>query len=289
MSNIIHYVNLNGSILPESKAMIFPGQSGFYYGTGCFETFRADNGIIFRFDSHIQRLYSGLKYLGVPKRLLPSGESLSKQIFELLEANSLHRSDARVRIQISIDEREGYKIVEDTAINQLIETKKRSGTLQSAKLVLAQTRVVPSICKPAQFKLSNMLHYRNAYREAQKRDANDALMLTVNGHVAETSIANIFWKSGDEIFTPSKKCDLLPGIMRNTLIKILKEDVSLLIREGEYNISDIKQADLVWLTNSVSEIQPVKQIEEQKFTSDDSYYNLLRERLQNAKLSELET
>lgn len=289
MSNNNKYVNLNGSILQEDKALIFPGQSGFYYGTGCFETFRADKGRIFRFDSHIQRLYSGLKYLGVPKRLLPSRESLSKQIFELLEANSLVQSDARVRIQISIDEREGYKIVDNIALNQLIETKKRSGTLQSAKLVLAHTRVVPSICKPAQFKLSNMLHYRNAYREAQKQGADDALMLTVNGYVAETSIANIFWKRGGEIFTPSENCDLLPGIMRNTLIKILQEDVSLQIRKGEYSLSDIKQADLVWLTNSVSEIQPVKQIDEKKFTTDDSYYNLLRERLQNVKQSEFDT
>jgi branched-subunit amino acid aminotransferase/4-amino-4-deoxychorismate lyase len=72
---------------------------------------------------------------------------------------------------------------------------------------------VPGECRPASLKLSNMLHYRNAFREAADAGADDALMLTVMA-IAESSIANIFWKKENEVYTPSPACDILPGIMR---------------------------------------------------------------------------
>src|SRR5690606_40400625 len=60
--------------------------------------------------------------------------------------------------------------------------------------------------------ISNGLNFIQAAREANNLGANDALLLTTSNKISETTIANIFWVKGNTVFTPSKICDLLPGI-----------------------------------------------------------------------------
>jgi len=129
------------------------------------------------------------------------------------------------------------------------------------RLLTAKTRVIPSECRPSGLKLSNMLHYRSAFREAIKQNYDDALMLTLDGYIAETSIANLFWVSGNRVRTPSKDCSILPGVMRNATIQAIKKCSTLSIEEGFYNKDSILNADLVWISNSVIEFRPVSSID----------------------------
>lgn len=283
MNNQAGYVILNGTLMPADRACIYPGQSAVYYGTGCFETLLAENLNMFRFKEHLQRLNTGLNYLGVPGHLHLRESEVREEIIFLLKKNGLEKTNARVRVQVSLDERKGYHQPDNSALIQFITAKKQPEPAEAVTLASVRTRVVPATCKPATFKSSNMLHYRNALREAEKKGADDALMLNTRNFVAETSIANVFWKSGDEIFTPSEECDLLPGITRSVLLEILDKKQNLSVHLGVFSLADIESADLAWVTNSVSGIMPVKSLNGKTFRMEDEFLYYLKKEFSEKK------
>lgn len=263
---------------------MYPGQAGFYYGAGCFETLRADKGRVYRFEEHLERLNRGLGYLGVPDGSHLCCNALLEEVGRLLQKNKLNHTHARVRIQVSLDERTGYHpTAEPPGLIRLTTTTEIPPQPAAVSLATVQTQVVPSACRPASLKLSNMLHYRNAFREARKKGAGDGLMLTTGGHVAETSMANIFWKTGDTIFTPSAECDILTGIMRNDLLGILEEKKDIRVEQGKFRRKELDEAGLIWLTNSIFEIMPVSSLDERTLTVQDPFYDEIRKGLQSLK------
>jgi branched-subunit amino acid aminotransferase/4-amino-4-deoxychorismate lyase len=108
-------------------------------------------------------------------------------------------------------------------------------------------------------------------------------MLSSNGFVAETSIANMFWMKDEKIFTPSVDCDILPGIMRNSIIEILKQKMNYSVKEDRFSMDELLKADIVWLTNSVVGFAPVSGIENISFRIESEFYQDLKKQLRTYK------
>lgn len=248
--------------------------SALFYGTGCFETMRYDNDHICRFEDHIRRLYRGLDYLQLPKHLYPEKEFLRQKITHLVNNSAIEEGLAKIRVQCSLIENNGYHLDSDVELLIHIRVSTIQDIDQPVRLLTAKTRVIPSECRPSELKLSNMLHYRSAFREAVKQNYDDALMLSIDGYVAETTTANLFWAQKNRVVTPSKDCSILPGIMRGNTIQAIKKSGKLNIEEGKYKKESILNADLVWISNSVIEFRPVISIDEVKLKCNE---NLLKE------------
>jgi branched-subunit amino acid aminotransferase/4-amino-4-deoxychorismate lyase len=247
--------------------------SALFYGTGCFETMRFENKQICRFDNHINRLHRGLDYLELPAHLIPKKEYLRERIQEKLDLNGFNDKPAKIRVQCSLLEQNGYRLDSDVELLTHIRISSIEYVDKSLRLLTAKTRVIPSECRPSDLKLSNMLHYRTAFREAVKKKYDDALILTIDGNIAETSVANIFWAIDNNVYTPSKECSILPGIMRKDTIEAIKGNKKLKVEEGIYNRDSILNADLVWISNSVIEFQPVFSIDEVKLNCNEAIMN----------------
>lgn len=278
MNKSSKYIILNGKLIPTEKAEIPAITSGLFYGAGAFETFAAEYGKIFKFNEHIERLRDGLEYLGVPKEKNMKGDDVLGQIRKLLKKTYLLEETARIRIQASLTEKQGYSCNDDCSYITIISSTKTTPPRSPQSLILSETSVVPDSARPARYKLSNTLHYRHAYREAEQKSADDAVLVTSDGLVAETSIANIFWMKDGEIYTPSEDCDILPGIMRKSLIDIF-EEMQLEVKAGRFSMDELLQADLVWITNSAIDFVSVGKIEEIFFETESSFFSDLREKL----------
>jgi branched-subunit amino acid aminotransferase/4-amino-4-deoxychorismate lyase len=281
------FVSVNGELHRSREAKIPAVSSGLFYGVGCFETMRYESSGIFRFQEHVDRLNRGLGYLEVPESKFLSAKILFREITDLIQKNGLKDKTVRVRVQVSLLENKGYQKDEGLVLARIITCKEILDTKPvSCKLVTCGVRVVPGDCRPANLKLSNMLHYRKAYRKAKQAGADDALMLTINGHLAESSIANLFWKKGNIIYTPSADCDILPGIMRNCVIEIIKNTDGLILKEGDFFPSKLENTECIWLTNSVQEIKPVEEIDGRTYPVDHQFLELLSDALDVLKKSE---
>jgi branched-subunit amino acid aminotransferase/4-amino-4-deoxychorismate lyase len=287
MDKVNRYVWVNGKIQEDHVPIIPIETKGLMYGAGCFETIRSYKGRFLHFERHIDRLKRGVEYL---KIRLP--ESYDLQIIQeaarsIISKNQLESRDALVRIQVSDSGGRGYRADSELDPIFMITADQAGGYKEGYKVVTVSNRVIPGICRPNDLKLCNCLHYMEAWREARSRNVNDALMLTVDGIVAETSIANIFWKKGNNIYTPSELCDILPGIFRGIVIDILSEMPSYHVNEGRYFPSDVTDAELIWVTNSVKQIQPVTSYDGKKIPGESNFYEDLWYQLDQYKKENL--
>lgn len=263
----------------ESRDAVIPAlSSAASYGDGCFETFRSYSGRFIAFDRHIARLLSGMNYLGMD---IPAG--FSQRYFEeetarLLKMNRLELTDARVRLQVWRLGPLGYKPGKSDAVSFLLTASPVGNDQNTVRLASVDPVRIPSAALRSRHKLSNGINYILARREAEAKGCDDALMTDQRGNVSETTIANVFWKKGDEIFTPSESCDLLPGITRGLMLHWLDEQNDISVRTGEFDPGLLKQAETVWLTNSVQEITGVSGIDGISFNTEDPFLK----KLQNA-------
>jgi para-aminobenzoate synthetase/4-amino-4-deoxychorismate lyase len=87
---------------------------------------------------------------------------------------------------------------------------------------------------------------RERYEEERRRhpDCIDVVFLNERGEVTEGSYNNIVVALHGELLTPALSCGLLPGLLREELIEAG-------IREAILTPADLKDADTLWLINSV--------------------------------------
>jgi branched-chain amino acid aminotransferase len=81
-------------------------------------------------------------------------------------------------------------------------------------------------------------------------------MLNTSGHVASTTVGNMFAQQGDELITPSLDQGILPGITRRILLDHAKK-LGLKPVERAVPLEDLVRADAVFLCNSLRFIRPV--------------------------------
>lgn len=257
------YLNLNGKLMTASAAKIDAESDGLFYGAGCFETLKGYRDKFLHLDKHINRLNEGIQFLTGTNSQSIEAEEVRRKLLELLEANGLQNKLSKVRIQVSLSDRNGYTSVPPDELQLLMIISAGELLIRPSKSVSVITSkfcVVPNDCRPVHLKLSNMIHYRQAAIQAKQHGADDALMFTTGGNIAETSIANIFWEKEGVVYTPSTECDILPGIMRHVVIQLLSE-LELECRTGAFSIEDILNANQVWITNSVREMIWVRSID----------------------------
>jgi 4-amino-4-deoxychorismate lyase len=89
-----------------------------------------------------------------------------------------------------------------------------------------------------------------ARREAEREGADDALLVG-EGLVLETATANVWWRRGDELFTPATRPGVLPGVTRGFVFS------QQAAREGAFPLAALLAADEAFTTSSIREVMPV--------------------------------
>ncbi|MBT3585201.1 MAG: aminotransferase class IV [Halobacteriovoraceae bacterium] len=108
--------------------------------------------------------------------------------------------------------------------------------------------------------------------ECKARECDDIIYLDPSGLLLESGRANIFWKSGKTVFTPSLIPGVLEGVTRKHLIKCLIQN-KIEVVEGSFELSALQAADEVWLTNSLKGLHQVGQFGEHVYLEQDSIFN----------------
>jgi len=100
----------------------------------------------------------------------------------------------------------------------------------------------------ARFKTLSYLSHAQAWKTAV---TPEVVLLNENGHVASASRANIFWRRGDLLFTPAHEAGCRCGVVRAFVLKRQK------VEAGHFALSDLLEADEIFLTNSMKGIVSV--------------------------------
>lgn len=257
----MRYIGVNGVLTEAAKAVIHVSDHGFLYGMGLFETFRTYKGVPFLLDRHLHRLEEGCRMLGIPFQ--PDEEQLTKHIQHLMAANGLN--EAYIRYTVSAGEEAlGLPSGDYTRPNHILFAKPlpsiNTQPGQSSALQLLRT---PRNTPEGEVRLKS-LHYMNnilAKRELQQyaeavHYKAEGIMLTANGFLAEGIVSNLFFVRNNTLYTPDLSTGILPGITREFILE-LADLRGIPCEQGLYHWDELKQADEIFMTNSIQEIRPV--------------------------------
>ena len=262
------FVWLDGELLPADGRHLSVFDRGFQLGDGVFETLRARGGRVTELDDHLARLHRSADGLGIPL-----GDDVDARVLAgiagILRANGLDGpgGDASIRITVSRGAFRGRGLLpagEHSAPAIAIQTwpvTAPPGDHLERGLHLIASRVRRDPESPiAALKTTSRADYVYARLEAKHAGADDALFLTLDGHLSEATSANIFLVRSGELATPALACAILPGTTRSWLLG-WATTVGLRSVEGWLTTRDLLEADEAFVCSSVAGVLPVTRFE----------------------------
>ena len=254
-------VFINGNFIEEEEATISVFDRGFLYGDGVFETLRIYNGKPFLFDRHIGRLSHGLGSLFIGDKY--SFSEYLEHTRELIEKNNVTEGVLRIQATRGPGKR-GYSTTgnyDPTVLISLhVAPNVDLNNVLPVKLATS-TQILSDHDPFSTLKTTNKLANIVALREAEKIGMDDALLTNHKGNITEASGSNVFWTKDNTLFTPPVSSGCLSGITRGMILELA---IALKLPTVQQDITptQLGDAESVFLTNSIREIQPVIQIDD---------------------------
>ncbi|WP_311173029.1 aminotransferase class IV [Halobellus ordinarius] len=263
MSDLQYHVD--GELVSAASATVSVRDRGFQYGDAVFETLRVYGGEVFRWEAHADRLAGSAEVLALEHGL--SNAELKRRVDETLAANDL--ADASVKLSITRGVQPG-KLTPDPEIDPTVVVQAsplpRGGVEgdpvwdEPATLQTVKTRRIPDEALPSRAKTHNYLNGILARLELRVSDADEAVMLDGDGHLAEGATSNLFFVDGDALCTPSLDGPVLPGITRAAVLDVAEAE-EIPVREGAFTPDDLRNAEEAFVTNSTWEVRPVETVD----------------------------
>lgn len=251
---------LNGKFIKAMDAHTDLYSQTLHYGYGAFEGIRAYqtmNGVkIFKANEHFERLKKSCALVGIPFDY--ETEELVQISYQLLEKNNL--SDSYIRPLVYCGP--NMTLTQPGEVYLMLcawEWDKYHGNKLLKIGLSSYQRPNPNSLK-MEAKVTG--HYVNsilATSEAKVRGYDEALMLDMNGNVAEAPGANFFLEKSGVLYTPPLG-HILPGITRQTVINICRE-MDIPVKEKVIKQEDLEGADSAFLCGTAAEIAGIESID----------------------------
>jgi branched-chain amino acid aminotransferase len=255
---------LNGKFIKAVDAHTDLFSQTLHYGYGAFEGIRAYqtmNGTkIFKAYEHYERLKKSCALVGIPFQY--ETEELVQISYQLLAKNDL--SDAYIRPLVYCGA--NMTLTQPTDVYLMIcawEWGKYHGDKQLKLCISSYQRPNPQALK-MEAKVTG--HYVNsilATSEAKVRGYDEALMLDMNGTIAEAPGANFFMEKNGVLYTPPLG-HILPGITRQTVINICRE-LDIPVKERTITPEELETADSAFLCGTAAEVVGIESIDAKTF------------------------
>jgi len=247
-------VYLNGQYMPVENATVSVLDRGFLFGDGVYEVIPVFGNKLLRLDSHLIRLQNSLNRISLSN---PKNDEEWADIFSaLLEKNP--GEDRAVYLQVT----RGAYAKRDLAINTQYPATVFAMVLHVTPPAIEVVSKGISVITVDDFrwnacdiKSTSLLGSVMLRQQASAAKVEDAILIK-NGVVTEGTASNVFLVKDGVLITPPTGLLLLPGITRDLVIEIAKNN-AIVVEEREIQEAELYDADEIWMTSSTREIAPV--------------------------------
>ena len=240
----------NGDLIDADDMRVSPFDLGLTVGLGVFETMAAYDGRVFAFNLHYERMVSAAGKLALA---VPDAAIIESAIGAVIESNDAQLGRFRIRVTLS------------SGANPLAGGDEVAGVMVTACPAPVRGDKLPVKLVPVPFvinergataglKSTSYADHVLAYRYALDLGADEGLMYNSQGQLAEGTMSNVFLVKDGVVYTPSLVSGCLPGVTRQLVITLCAE-LAIPVEEGELGVQEVEQADEVFLTSSLREVQ----------------------------------
>lgn len=257
---------VDGKIVNWDEANVHIMTHTLHYGLGVFEgirCYKTDKGsAIFRLKEHIDRLFNSAHIVGI--KIPHNKEVLMDVIKKIVKVNrfdacyvrpiiflgsnkfGLNCKGASVHSAVVAWQWGAYLGKE--AITKGIRAKISSFTRHHVNINMTKAKVC-----------GNYVNSILAKSEVVDNGYDEAILLDVNGNVAEGSGENIFIVRGGTIKTPPL-LSVLEGITRDSVIKIAS-DYGIKVKEEVFSRDELYTAEESFFSGTAAEITPIREVD----------------------------
>ena len=220
-------------------------------------TKRSQGPHLFKVRRHFERLVRSAEKMEI--KIPYSALDMINYAYELIERNKME--EAYIRPLIFMDKNMSLKHQDSDEVNVMMTCWKWNRYFEGNHLNLLISSFRRPHPKSVHIDTKVVGHYVNsilATREAERKGYDDAIMLDVDGYVAQGPGASIFFEKDGKLYTaPEDK--VFPGITRKTLISICKE-MTIDVIEKQFGPEDILSVDGAFFAGTATEVAGIASI-----------------------------
>ena len=256
----------DGKLVPWREAQVHVLTHTLHYGMGVFEGLRAypteKGAAIFRLQSHTDRLFRSAHILDM--KIPYDKETLNQAHYTVMRENNLESGYIRpmcfygsegmglradnLKVHAIIAAWEWGAYLGEEALEKGIRIKTSSFTRHHVNITMCKAKAN-----------GNYMNSMLALQEALRDGYDEALLLDVDGFVAEGSGENFFMVRDGVIYTP-ELTSALDGITRATILQLGKDN-GIEIREKRITRDEVYTADEAFFTGSAAEVTPIRELD----------------------------
>ncbi len=256
----------DGEMVDWRKAQTHVLTHTLHYGMGVFEgvrAYKAERGsAIFRLQDHTKRLLNSAKILRMD---VPwSAEELNEAQRAVVRENKLESAYLRPMcfygpegMGLRADNLKVHCIVAAWTWDSYLGAENMQRGIRIKTSSFTRHHVNISMCKAKAN--GNYMNSMLALRDAIQDGYDEAMLLDVEGYVAEGSGENIFIVRDGVLYTPDLTA-ALDGITRRTIFT-LAEELDLKVIEKRITRDEVYIADEAFLTGTAAEITPIREVD----------------------------
>ncbi|MCG9098659.1 branched-chain amino acid transaminase [Laribacter hongkongensis] len=260
------FIWYDGKLVPWRDATTHVLTHTLHYGMGVFEGVRAyetgSGPAIFRLQDHTDRLFRSAHILGIG---LPfSKDEINAAHLEVVKANQLKSCYFRPmafygsgKLGVAPPTNDVHVIVAAWPWGAYLGEDGMQKGIRVKTSSFSRHHVNITMCKAKAN--GNYMNSILANAEATRDGYDEALLLDVDGFVAEGSGENIFIIRRGKVYTPDLT-SALEGITRDTVCTILA-DMGLELVEKRITRDEVYSADEAFFTGTAAEVTPIRELD----------------------------
>jgi branched-subunit amino acid aminotransferase/4-amino-4-deoxychorismate lyase len=248
--SLLALAQLGRGVVPPDTPVLHADDEGVLRGRSVFETLRVYGGVPFMLSAHLDRLVASAERLRLAP---PPRDAFESAAFDAIGAAGV--LDSALRLLWTAGREGGGAPSGLVLVSSLPEGL---DALRARGLRLAVVRWATGALAGA--KSTSYAENMAAQDDAMRRDADDALLVAPDGTVLEAPTANVWFREGGRLLTPTLELPLLAGVTR-AAIRRLAPQAGYEVEEGVFPLERMLAAEEAFLTSSVREVAPVVSID----------------------------
>ena len=273
MSDYSKFIWYNSRILPWEDATIHVMSHVLHYGSGVFEGIKCyDTELgpsIFRLEDHVNRLYDSANLYNI-KVEIPKSDII-KGCKNIVLKNNLKSCYIRPIIFYGYDTLgvDPKKCPVNISIASFYwgAYLGDDGIAKGVNVTISpyqkfSYKAMPTTAKASGQYMNSML----SVTDAKNRGYDEAILLDVNGNIAEGSGQNIFYVKDGVVHTNDENSSILLGITRDTILRVCK-NLNIKTEVHTFTLEEFLSADEAFFTGTASEVTPIRSIEDKLISS----------------------
>ena len=262
------YAYFEGKIVPMSEAKISIATHALHYGTACFEGIRGywnagqQQLYLLKLREHYQRMADSWNVLRIKPR--ESIDELCAITVDLVRRHG-YRENVYVRplaykasrtIKLTLSSLEDAFAIYTFAMGNYVDIS------AGLNVCTSSWRRANSNAMPVRAKVTGAyVNSSLAVDDANAAGFDEAIMLTHDGYVSEASSCNLFLLRNGCLITPALSEDILEGITRNSLMKLVEKEFGLRVEERRVDRTELYACDELFLCGTGVQVSPVVSVD----------------------------